>query len=201
MTGPAAQLLDDGRRLHLAHGPIDLIIEAFGSPQRVARAYELATSRFATVLDELVSELPLLRARCPAGGTVAGSGLRGVVARSMHDAVLPHAAAFITPMAAVAGAVADEILSALCAAGGLERAYVNNGGDIAFYLAPGRTITAGLVAGDGAPHISGTVTIAASDLVRGMATSGYGGRSLSRGIADAVTCWPAPRPWPMPPPP
>ena len=33
MSGPQASLLSDGRRLHLNHGPIDLIVEAFGAPE------------------------------------------------------------------------------------------------------------------------------------------------------------------------
>ena len=53
----------------------------------------------------------------------------------MHAAVLPYAAEhFITPMAAVAGAVAEEVLGAMMRAAELERAYVNNGGDIALHL-------------------------------------------------------------------
>ena len=54
----------------------------------------------------------------------------------MHAAVAPFAEeSFITPMAAVAGAVADEILQAMRRAAPLARAYVNNGGDIALHLA------------------------------------------------------------------
>ncbi len=58
--GPVAALLPDGHRLHLQHGPIDLIIGAVG--ERNA-AFEAAKSRFASILDELVTELPYLRQR------------------------------------------------------------------------------------------------------------------------------------------
>ena len=51
MNGPQAGLLADGRRLHLNHGPIDLIIEAFGEAAEVRAAYEQATARFQTMLD------------------------------------------------------------------------------------------------------------------------------------------------------
>src|ERR1043166_4730363 len=58
--------------------------------------------------------------------------LSGVVAHRMYSAVAPFAdECFITPMAAVAGSVAEEILGAMLAAAPLDRAYVNNGGDIA----------------------------------------------------------------------
>jgi len=94
---------------------------------------------------------------------------------------------FITPMAAVAGAVAEEILGAMLGAAQLERAYVNNGGDIALHLADGEHFTMGLVDRPDRPSLMRTMIIHAGDPVRGVATSGRHGRSFSLGIADAVT--------------
>ena len=106
----------------------------------------------------------------------------------MMAAVLPYASEFfITPMAAVAGAVADEILAAMLSSAQLSRAYVNNGGDIAMHLAPGEKFVVGLVEGPDHPSLFGTATLHACDPVRGIATSGWRGRSFSLGIADAVT--------------
>jgi ApbE superfamily uncharacterized protein (UPF0280 family) len=170
--------LADGR-LHLQHGPIDLIIEAFGAPDDVERAYGQATQRFDDILPALVAELPMLRR--PVGA--AHPFLKGPVARRMADAVWPHRAVFITPMAAVAGAVADEMLQAMLAGRALDKAYVNNGGDIAFHLAPGHSLRAGIFA----QALDGTVTLMHDRPVRGIATSGRGGRSFSLGIADSVT--------------
>ena len=184
MTGGAtATMLADGRRLHLQHGPIDIIAETFGPPVEVRRAYGQAADRFAQVLAELVGELHLLRR--PAGDTAPL--LRGSVARRMARAVRCHAEVFVTPMAAVAGAVADEVLAAMAAGRALRRAYVNNGGDIAFHLAPGERLAAGIVDNPDAPAIDGGVTLEYAMPVRGLATSGWRGRSLSFGIADAVT--------------
>ena len=61
MSGPVAARTADGSRLHLQHGPIDLIIEAWGEPAEVADAYRRAWERFQPLLDELVAELPTLR--------------------------------------------------------------------------------------------------------------------------------------------
>jgi uncharacterized protein len=108
----------------------------------------------------------------------------------MYDAVKPFAEnCFITPMAAVAGSVAEEILAAMAAAGGegLRRAYVNNGGDIALHLTAGTHFTVGLVDRPGRPSLFGSTVIDAPDGIAGIATSGAGGRSFSLGIADAVT--------------
>ncbi|MGL4959683.1 MAG: UPF0280 family protein [Inquilinus sp.] len=181
---PQIALLPDGRRLHLQDGPIDLIVEANGAAEAVRAAYAAAARRFTGLLDELCDELPSLRA--PARLDVCS--LQGPVARRMHYAVAPYAAeTFITPMAAVAGAVAEAVLAAMTAAAPLARAYVNNGGDIALHLAPGQSFTIGLVDRPDRPGLFGTTVLAAGDGIRGIATSGWRGRSFSLGIADAVT--------------
>ena len=181
---PQAALLPDGKRLHLQDGPIDLVIEAKGSEGNVRAAYEAAAQRFSGLLDELCVELvELRRAADPARGI-----LKGVVARRMQAAVAPFAADhFITPMASVAGSVAEEILGAMLGAARLDRAYVNNGGDIALHLADGEHFTVGLIDRPDRHGLLRTMTIDAADPVRGVATSGRHGRSFSLGIADAVT--------------
>jgi ApbE superfamily uncharacterized protein (UPF0280 family) len=181
---PQIQFLADGRRLHLQDGPIDLIVEADGGAADVHAAYAAATRRFTGLLDELCAELPLLRQAADPAWCL----LQGKVARRMHDAVAPFAAdGFITPMAAVAGAVAEEILAAMTANTQLARAYVNNGGDIALHLADGAQFSVGLADRPDAPGLLRTMTIHADDPARGVATSGRHGRSFSLGIADAVT--------------
>jgi ApbE superfamily uncharacterized protein (UPF0280 family) len=104
----------------------------------------------------------------------------------MWRACAPLADVFITPMAAVAGAVADEILAAMTAGRDLKKAYVNNGGDIALHLAPGERFATGIVGDLAKPKIAAAARIGADDPVRGIATSGWRGRSFSLGIADAV---------------
>jgi uncharacterized protein len=181
MSGPVGRLLADGQRLHLQHGPIDLIIEAWGRADDVQRAYAQAAKRFETVLHELVDELPALRQ--PIGDT----WFAGDIARRMRAAAVPHRDTFITPMAAVAGAVADEVLAAMIRDRHLEKAYINNGGDIALHLRPGAAFNVGMVTSQTAAALDGRMTLTHADPVRGIATSGRGGRSLSFGIADAVT--------------
>jgi hypothetical protein len=181
------QFLPDGR-LHLHEGPIDLVIEAFGAAAEVARAYAAAAACFDAVLPGLVAELAPLRR--PFGDPC--HEFHGPVARRMAAACRPHTGVFVTPMAAVAGAVADHLLAAMTQAAGLSRAYVNDGGDIALHLQPGETLACGLVAEIADPRLSGRAVIVAETPIRGIATSGratlgQGGRSFSLGIADAVT--------------
>lgn len=182
MIPPVAALLPDGKRLHLQQGPIDLVIEAFGEDAEVAAAYAQAAAAFPAILPRLVEELATLRtAATPA------MALFGPVARRMLAAVRPHCATFVTPMAAVAGAVADEILAAMVRDRRLSRAYVNNGGDIALHLTPGSRFTVGMVSEVDRPSLDGSAAITADRPVRGIATSGWSGRSFSLGIADSVT--------------
>jgi uncharacterized protein len=181
---PVVRMLPDGRRLHLHDGPIDLIVEAFGPPHEIRSAYEAAARRFGSILDELCSELPFLRSAAGKNPEVPS----GIVARRMADAVMPYAKrCFITPMAAVAGAVAEEILGAMTANSQLSRAYVNNGGDVALHLFPGEHFTIGMVERPDRPSLFGSVKLHSSQSTRGIATSGWRGRSFSLGIADAVT--------------
>jgi uncharacterized protein len=184
--------LPDGRRLHLQDGPIDLIVEAFGAAAGVEAAYRAACERFTTVLDELCSELPFLRTALlgvPQNERREDvSHPRGAVARRMTAATLPYAAQhFITPMAAVAGAVADEILANMVAAAEIARAYVNDGGDIALHLTAGEKFVVGMVERPDRASLFGTTTLEFSQPARGIATSGWRGRSFSLGISDAVT--------------
>jgi ApbE superfamily uncharacterized protein (UPF0280 family) len=181
---PQIALLADGKRLHLQDGPIDLIVEACGSESNLRPAHQAAAQRFTGLLDELCSELSLLRQ----AADPRQNRLQGKVARRMHDAVAPFAAdCFVTPMAAVAGAVAEEILGAMLQKAQLTRAYVNNGGDIALHLADGERFTVGLAERPEASSLMRTMVIHAGDPSRGVATSGRHGRSFSLGIADAVT--------------
>ena len=175
--------LADGKRLHLHHGPIDIVAQAEGDEAEMWLAYDEAGARFSSILDDLVAELPRLRK--PVGD--ARPLLSGPVARRMAAAVWPHRKRFVTPMAAVAGSVADEVLAALTARRDLARAYINNGGDVAFHLAPGQCFDVGIVDNVDAPAMDSQVRLSHDMPVRGLATSGWRGRSLSLGIADAVT--------------
>ncbi|MWB78967.1 UPF0280 family protein [Pseudooceanicola sp. 216_PA32_1] len=170
MTGPQIRMLPDGERMHLHEGPIDLIVKAEGAAR--AQAMAAAAARFEGLLQELVSELPALR-------RADSPPLLGHVARRMRSATVHFKPEFITPMAAVAGAVADEILASMSHFREVTLAWVNNGGDVAFHLTPRQEIRAAMP--------GGTIRIDAQTPWRGMATSGWGGRSHSLGMADAVT--------------
>jgi ApbE superfamily uncharacterized protein (UPF0280 family) len=164
-----------GGRLHLHHGPIDVILQGWGDPAALQQGYAQVAADFPAILPALCAELPALRQ--------PDAPLKGRIARRMARATAPFRPAFITPMAAVAGAVAEAVLQSFVRPG-ITRAYANNGGDIALHIDPGESLSCAIAARPGAPD---RVTIRATDPVRGIATSGWRGRSWSLGIADSVT--------------
>jgi ApbE superfamily uncharacterized protein (UPF0280 family) len=189
------RLLDDGR-WHFQHGPIDIVLQLAGDTQACADALEKTWQRFEQILPELVSELRYLRQ--PVSELLHHS-FKHLVAQRMHRATSQAAFAsrdgFVTPMAAVAGSVAQCLLPYL-AQPGVDKAFVNNGGDIALHMKTGESWRVGVVT-DLAKAliglqthesvIDGAFVISADMPVRGVATSGWQGRSFSLGIADSVT--------------
>ena len=168
-------------RWHFQHGPIDLIIHVDADAETQELSIAACWHEFQHILTALVDELPQLRR--PAHRHTA---VRGPVAARMVRACLPFAAErFITPMAAVAGAVADELIAAL-ERPGIRRAFINNGGDIAVLLSPGTHYRVG-VWSQPACALDAAFTVGQEAPSRGVATSGWRGRSFSLGIADSVT--------------
>ena len=110
----------------------------------------------------------------------------------MVAACRPHAddGRFVSAMAAVAGSVAEELLEAFDDPR-IARASINNGGDIALRLTAGTSFEVGVCAdprrGVAGLPLDGRFRVVASSPVRGVATSGWRGRSFSLGIADSVT--------------
>ena len=188
MHAQRAQLPDG--RWHFQHGPMDIIIGAAGDAAALQVAHAQAWERFKTILQELVQELPLLRkpvqGECPVDGPIA---------RRMWLACEPYQSSVISPMAAVAGSVAQELLQ-FYQVGGIQRAWINNGGDIALHLAASQSVRVGLYSNlkkfdsqqlQNGITVDGQFEICSDSDVRGVATSGWRGRSFSLGIADSVT--------------
>ena len=166
---------EEDNRLFLQHGPTNIVIEALGIDKNLA--YVNAKNYFETLLEELVLDLTLLKKE-----VVLNRKFNNKISQSMQDATERFIPSFITPMAAVAGSIADNILKVLINDTHLEKAYVNNGGDISFYLNENQTMKGNLAA------IPNMITeIKHKNSSRGIATSGWRGRSFSLGIADSVT--------------
>ena len=188
MNAQRAQL--PAGRWHFHHGPMDIIIGAAGDASALNDAHARAWQRFQGILQELVQELPELRR--PVQGACS---VHGPIAQRMWLACKPYQHSFITPMAAVAGSVAQELVQ-FYQAEGIQRAWINNGGDIALHLTDKKSVRVGLYAKlekfnaeqlQNGITLDGQLEILGDSPVRGVATSGWRGRSFSIGIADSVT--------------
>lgn len=178
----------DYLRCTFRHGPIDIVAKLDGPQREKQFAYEQGKSSFQSILIELCQELALLRtpiSQCPA--SPQGKTAQSMFLAANRFSASPH----LTPMAAVAGAVADTLLQSMVKNTTLARCCINNGGDIALHLASEQTFRAGICFDPKHCHISDTAKIHANDRIGGIATSGWRGRSHSLGIADSVTVFAA----------
>lgn len=179
MMAPQSWRLDR-TRWRFQHGPIDLVLSFDGPGGECEAAAAQAWDAFNGLLAALAADLPRLR-------RPDGAMPKSPVGRAMVHAIQPHRNQFVTPMAAVAGAVSDHVLAAAAQGRRLKRAFVNNGGDIALYLSPGQRFDAGIVGDISQPAMNAGFSLDHGMPVRGIATSGWRGRSFSLGVADAVT--------------
>jgi hypothetical protein len=92
----------------------------------------------------------------------------------------------MTPKAAVAGAVADEIADLIFEDEDVSRVIVNNGGDIAIRLRGREIAKVGIISDLSRKEITHKLLVDSGRNIGGVATSGFGGRSFTKGIASAA---------------
>ena len=92
----------------------------------------------------------------------------------------------LTPLAAVAGTASDVVADFIFSKGGT-KIIVDNGGDIAIRLREGEGARVGIKTEIDAKHPAYLFTIDSTMGIGGVATSGLGGRSFTKGIASAAT--------------
>lgn len=160
--------LPDGKRLHLKDGSIDLIVQAFGRPGDIARAYDAAIARTRLFHDEIQS------------------GAESPILPPIEAALRPIRAEYRFPlMAASAGVVADEVLRAMREAGRLDRAFANNRHVTAFHLAARQNFSGAMIDRPGAGVYDPRWTTRGQDSVRALAVSPMAG-GLRLGLAELV---------------
>jgi len=107
-----------------------------------------------------------------------------LILQTMITAVRQSGDDTLTPMAAVAGSIAG-LTADFIAANGATKVIVNNGGDLAIRLSDDETTTVGIAPAIGSAYTH-TIRLRAGDGIGGIATSGLGGRSFTKGIASAA---------------
>jgi len=163
-------------------GPMRLVISAYlGKLPQPDMAFRAARESFGFL--EAVAQERLCLSR--PFRECSGKGKNALVAR-MIESVSAVGDEDLTPMAAVAGAIADEVADFLSARG-MTKVVVENGGDLSVRLRGDESVTVGIRPRVDAEEISHVITLDPSRPAWGVATSGLGGRSLTRGVASAAT--------------
>lgn len=166
--------LPDGKRLHLREGALDLVIQAFGRPPEVGRAYDACIERARALTVELEEELPLLQQGKAAVGVV---GQRiGAACQGLN----------VPGLAVLHGAVADELRTTMAAAGQVERAFVNNRGVLSFHLAEGQSLTPAMMDWPAYRRHDATVPVSSALRTRGLAAAGWCYDGLALGWVNRI---------------
>lgn len=167
-------------------GPVTMTLEARRNGTSFTEAAFAGANKVLEVFDDLTAHLDKIRKPLRCIGFLPQN--IPLVCRKMTESVSLLAESDFTPMAAVAGTVSDLAVDAMIAHGA-DYAIANNGGDIAWRLPTDRSqdFRIGLISDIETGKISHKLEISSSSAIHGLATSGMGGRSLTRGIASAVT--------------
>ncbi|MEL7566684.1 MAG: FAD:protein FMN transferase [Dehalobacterium sp.] len=172
-------------RLYLDYGPIQATISAYRLGRPMHYEMEAACEYAAAQLKELAACLPL--AKLPPEKVKGVKKLPDALFKMM-GAVEKCGDSSLTSMAAVAGTFADMIADFLTEKGAT-KVMVSNGGDLALRLADGEFVKVGIVSDINQKSFSHMIKITAQSEIRGVATSGFGGRSFTKGIASAAVAF------------
>ncbi len=185
MMDRRVEILPGGKGVLAENGPMRMTIQArrHGRPHPEL-AMEAAGFAF-TCLEEVAMYRNQLMHRDPRVLSLLKEK-NASIPHTMVESVLALDEPDLTPMAAVAGTMADAVADWLFQRE-MTRVIVDNGGDIAIRLAGTETARVGIRTDIKSPRISHVMTLDARRSSWGVNTSGLGGRSLTRGIASAVT--------------
>lgn len=159
-----------------------MFIEAFRNGEIRPEACRRAALEAVRFLEQVSRDLPSLRK--PA--VEAAEPRPGSLGHIMWQAARLVGDSDLTPLVAVAGTIADATADYL-EDQGMTRIVVNNGGDLAIRLKGQERIYVGIRPDVRKATVSHRVLLTADMRIGGIATSGIGGRSLTRGIASAAT--------------
>ena len=171
-------------QVYFDYGPVSMVVSAVRDGAGDSALCRQAAEVVEHNLRLLGQSLDMLR-RYPA--QVEPGRLEGA-ARAMADAVLSTGDPYLTPMAAVAGAMSDAVADFLWEQGA-QKAVANNGGDVALRLAPGQTLDMGILYELGHGGVDRVIRLLPEHGIGGVASSGLGGRSLTTGVASIVTAF------------
>jgi ApbE superfamily uncharacterized protein (UPF0280 family) len=181
-TDDTIKAFPDGAVL-VDYGPMRMRISVFDQGKPLPEMAKEGARLAIRVLQDLAQFLPVIKKK--AHEVEMEEALPDVV-RRMVEATKMMEEPDLTPLAAVAGAASDVVADFLVSRGGT-KIIVDNGGDVAIRLREGEVARVGIKTEINAKNPSYALAIDATMRVEGVATSGFGGRSFTKGIASAVT--------------
>lgn len=181
MEERSCRILAEGQ-VYIEYGPAAMKVLAYANGEPLTELCCRAVHVIHRALEEISASGPLLRRY---SGEIDPTRLSGLP-RIMYDAVARTEEPTLTPMAAVAGTVADAVADWLFSCGATVAA-ANNGGDIALRLAPGNSIRLRTVRSLLTGTASDPIVLRAEDGIGGICTSGLGGRSFTRGVVESLS--------------
>jgi ApbE superfamily uncharacterized protein (UPF0280 family) len=174
------RLLKEGVAL-VDSGPLYATIHVSAGERPLSEAAIDGGNYALKILEQLAAFLPVIKSRSCKLYTQAGYP---PVVNDMISATQATGDPDFTPMAAVAGAIADLVADYVTETTDATRIMINNGGDISIRLKDGNHVRVGLCTGLAASRVDYFLSV---DKDCGICTSGFGGRSFTLGIASAVT--------------
>lgn len=164
-------------------GPVTMTLEAYRDAVPSSCDALAGAEKVVSVFDDLVSHYDIIRSFIKDAQKI--NQVPSIVSKMISSVSMLGENDF-TPMASVAGSVADAAADAMMQ-NGADYSIANNGGDIAFRTLRKRDIRVGLISDIQTGKITHKLKINSDSEIRGIATSGLGGRSLTRGVASSVT--------------
>lgn len=175
--------LDPGR-YYFEYGPTQMVISATRGQDPLDKEIISSAGYAKELLTVLSSNLQLIKGGLPVKDLPEDTS---PIIKNMIESVELTGDHTLTPMAAVAGVIADEIADNIFATGAT-KVFVNNGGDIALRMVGGESIKIGINSSLKQPSLYQYILIVhGSDNIGGIASSGLGGRGFTKGIASAAT--------------
>ncbi|NWG03729.1 MAG: UPF0280 family protein [Syntrophaceae bacterium] len=176
------QVLPDGIVL-VDYGPMRMFISASENGKPLIQLAEEGAQQAIRVLEDLAKYLPVIKRK---SFELEIEEMYPDVVRRMIESTQKMEEPDLTPLAAVAGTSSDVVADFIFGRGGT-KIIVDNGGDIAIRLKEGEVATVGVKTEIDAKEPMYLISIDSTMGIGGIATSGLGGRSFTKGIASAAT--------------
>lgn len=179
------KIIKEGKVL-VDHGPITMVIESGLRGEPYTYAAVVGANKALELLEGLAEELHVAKKYINEIG-YDQKNKSPLVLKKMIESVEQLDESDFTPMASVAGTFSDLVKAKVFEAGA-DYVVVNNGGDISYQMPHNREyMRIGIISDLSGNKPTHVIRIKGSSEIHGVATSGFGGRSLTKGIASAVT--------------